>query len=82
MTFTKARAVEYIPDTVLKEYISNLSFLFYFPQIYDPAEPRFEVPVEMPSRPEMKAENPNYDIMYTTNPFTLKITRKSTGEIL
>lgn len=51
-------------------------------KIYDPSEARFEVPVAMPPRPETKAENPNYEVTYTTNPFTLKITRRSTGQVL
>ncbi|XP_071506103.1 maltase-glucoamylase-like [Diadema antillarum] len=51
-------------------------------KIYDSLSPRFEVPVDMPSRPLNAAEEPMYDFRFTNNPFTMKIIRRSTGQVL
>ncbi|XP_063956333.1 maltase-glucoamylase-like [Lytechinus pictus] len=51
-------------------------------KFYDASKPRFEVPIPLPPRPNEGAINTDYAITYTARPFTIKITRKSTGEIL
>ncbi|CAH1272390.1 MGAM [Branchiostoma lanceolatum] len=51
------------------------------PQILDPAEARYEVPeaaLRVP-RPGQAVDNPMYDASFTHRPFSIKVTRRSTG---
>ena len=50
-------------------------------RIYDPANKRYEVPLEVPIV-EKKAEMTDYDVVVKSNPFSLLVTRKSTGVTL
>uniref|UniRef100_A0A673AJL8 Lysosomal alpha-glucosidase-like n=1 Tax=Sphaeramia orbicularis TaxID=375764 RepID=A0A673AJL8_9TELE len=50
-------------------------------RITDPSEPRFEVPVSVPTA-TMNAENPDYVVELSKNPFGLIVKRKSTGMVL
>lgn len=58
------------------------TFLSFRTQFYDASESRFEVPIPLLPRPAEAARITDYTITYTTRPFTLEITRKSTGEVL
>ncbi|XP_030832940.1 sucrase-isomaltase, intestinal-like [Strongylocentrotus purpuratus] len=61
------------------EFQSQTRLHFKF---YDASESRFEVPIPLLPRPAEAARVTDYTITYTTRPFTLEITRKSTGEVL
>ncbi|XP_022104698.1 maltase-glucoamylase, intestinal-like [Acanthaster planci] len=51
-------------------------------KFYDPANKRFEVPLDMPQASGTKPARMMYHVAFTSDPFTLKITRKDTGTIL
>ncbi|XP_038077866.1 sucrase-isomaltase, intestinal-like [Patiria miniata] len=51
-------------------------------KFYDPAKQRYEVPLNMPQAPETQPFRTLYDVAFTSNPFTLKITRKDSGAVL
>ncbi|XP_031575111.1 lysosomal alpha-glucosidase-like [Actinia tenebrosa] len=53
---------------------------FHF-KIYDPANKRYEVPIPTPSVSEKSAAQ-NYDVSFTTFPFGIAVTRKSTGTVV
>lgn len=50
-------------------------------RIYDPANKRYEVPLQVPSV-EKKANVTDYDVKVNQNPFSILITRKSSGVTL
>ncbi|KAL7677105.1 hypothetical protein ACOME3_003352 [Neoechinorhynchus agilis] len=52
-------------------------------RIIDSNEPRFEVPTVLKDKIDSKAKIPsNVKVDYTTNPFTLRISRVGTGQVL
>lgn len=51
------------------------------PQITDAANPRYEVPLEVP-RAEKRAENPIYSLDFSKDPFGLLLRRRDTGTVL
>ncbi|ELU15628.1 hypothetical protein CAPTEDRAFT_167453 [Capitella teleta] len=68
--------------------IGLLRFELFMPTVdsirfkfYDPANKRYEVPISTPEI-QKKAFKTNYHIDFTKNPFSVKITRKSTGAVL
>lgn len=50
-------------------------------QIWDPNNPRYEVPVPLtiPATPESDATKRLYEVKYTDSPFGIQVFRKSTG---
>jgi hypothetical protein len=50
-------------------------------RIYDPVNKRYEVPLEVPMV-EKKADMTDYDVVVQTKPFSILVTRKSTGVTL
>lgn len=56
-------------------------FLVLLEQIIDPANPRFEVPVSVPTATK-KAEDPDYVVEVSKRPFGVVVRRKSTGAVL
>lgn len=50
-------------------------------QIWDPSNPRYEVPVPLtiPATPEGNATKRLYEVKYTNSPFGIQVFRKSTG---
>lgn len=50
-------------------------------QIYDSFYRRYQVPIQVP-KVEQKASVTDYDVAVNSKPFSLKVTRKSTGAIL
>ncbi|XP_077979667.1 sucrase-isomaltase, intestinal-like [Glandiceps talaboti] len=76
-----------VPTMFGKDAIEVLLDLEYQQQdrlrfkFYDPLNPRYEVPVEMPS-PLIKAGNPLYDVQFVNEPFSMQIIRIETNEVL
>jgi lysosomal alpha-glucosidase len=50
-------------------------------KIYDPANKRYEVPLQVPVV-EKKADMTDYDVVVKSKPFSILVTRKSTGVTL
>lgn len=50
-------------------------------KIYDGSQQRYEVPLPVP-KIEKKAENTDYDVTVIDKPFSIKVTRKSSGSVL
>eukprot|EP00058_Branchiostoma_floridae_P007364 XP_002592852.1 hypothetical protein BRAFLDRAFT_65433 [Branchiostoma floridae] len=50
-------------------------------KVSDPTRPRYEVPEAALKRPQATtlAEHPLYNLTFTSNPFSIKVTRRSTG---
>jgi lysosomal alpha-glucosidase len=73
----------YIPNEILKLTVD----LIYETQqrfrirIYDPANKRYEVPLQVPVV-ENKADMTDYNVVVNSKPFSLVVTRKSTGVTL
>ena len=73
----------YMPNDILKLTVD----LIYETQqrlrirIYDPANKRYEVPLEVPVV-EKKADMTDYNVVVKSKPFSLVVTRKSTGVTL
>jgi lysosomal alpha-glucosidase len=73
----------YMPNDILKLTVD----LIYETQqrlrvrIYDPANKRYEVPLEVPVV-EKKVDMTDYNVVVNSKPFSLLITRKSTGVVL
>jgi hypothetical protein len=73
----------YMPNDILKLTVD----LIYETQqrfrirIYDPASKRYEVPLEVPVV-EKKADMTDYNVVVNVKPFSLVVTRKSTGATL
>jgi lysosomal alpha-glucosidase len=73
----------YMPNDILKLTVD----LIYETQqrlrikIYDPANKRYEVPLEVPVV-EKKADMTDYNVVVNSKPFSLLVTRKSTGVVL
>lgn len=73
----------YIPNEILK---LTVDLIFETQQrfrirIYDPANKRYEVPIQVPVV-EKKADITDYNVVVNSKPFSLVVTRKSTGVIL
>lgn len=51
------------------------------PQITDVANPRYEVPLDVP-RAKKRAENPIYSLDFSKDPFGLLLRRRDTGTVL
>ena len=49
-------------------------------QISDANKSRFEVPLKITST--SKAVNPDYELKYTADPFSFKVIRKETAEVI
>jgi len=73
----------YIPNEILKLTVD----LIYETQqrfrirIYDPANKRYEVPLQVPAV-ENKADMTDYNVVINSKPFSIVFTRKSTGVTL
>ena len=73
----------YIPNEILKLTVD----LIYETQqrfrirIYDPANKRYEVPIQVPVI-EKKVDMTDYNVMVNSKPFSIVVTRKSTGVTL
>ena len=73
----------YMPSEILKLTVD----LIYETQqrfrlkIYDPVYKRYEVPLEVPVV-EKKADTTDYEVVVKSKPFSILVTRKSTGVIL
>lgn len=52
-----------------------------FPQIFDPNNKRYEVPIETP-KVEKEATSLDYAVSVTNFPFGIAVTRKSAGTVL
>jgi hypothetical protein len=50
-------------------------------QIYDTYNPRYQVPLPVPVVTK-KADMTDYDVVVNSKPFSIVVTRKSTGAIL
>ncbi|XP_054771787.2 sucrase-isomaltase, intestinal-like [Lytechinus pictus] len=64
-------------DTIQIEIEMQTDKRLHF-KITDPLTERFEVPLEIP-KPAEQALNPEYEVSYTKNPFSLQVTRVSTN---
>ncbi|KAJ8029433.1 Sucrase-isomaltase, intestinal [Holothuria leucospilota] len=51
-------------------------------KIYDPNDQRFEVPNNLAGQPATKAEDTLYHVSFTSNPFSLQVTRTDTGTVV
>ena len=73
----------YMPNDILKLTVD----LIYETQqrfrlkIYDPASQRYEVPLEVPVVTK-RADTTDYDVVVKSKPFSILVTRKSTGVTL
>ncbi len=73
----------YMPNDILKLTVD----LIYETQqrfrikIYDPVYKRYEVPLDVPVV-EKKVDTTDYDVVVTSKPFSILVTRKSTGVTL
>ena len=73
----------YMPHEILKLTVD----LIYETQqrfrirIYDPANKRYEVPIQVPVV-EKKADTTDYNVVVNSKPFSIAVTRKSTGVTL
>jgi hypothetical protein len=51
-------------------------------QLTDPSKKRYEVPIDTPPPPTSVPENMDYQVDIQQKPFSIKITRKSTGAVM
>ncbi len=73
----------YMPNDILKltvDLIYETEQRFRI-RIYDPVNKRYEVPLEIPVV-EKKADMTDYKVVVNSKPFSIVVTRKSTGVIL
>lgn len=59
----------------------SLKHFFPLLQITDAANPRYEVPLDVP-RVMKRAENPIYSLNFSWDPFGVLLQRKATGTVL
>lgn len=59
----------------------SLKRVFSLLQITDAANPRYEVPLDVP-RATKKAENPIYSLDFSREPFGVLLRRRATGTVL
>ncbi|PIK61600.1 putative sucrase-isomaltase, intestinal [Apostichopus japonicus] len=51
-------------------------------KIYDPENNRFEVPISLPRRPLIAAEDPLYNVSVTEEPFSFQVIRTDTNSVI
>lgn len=59
----------------------SLKCIFSLLQLTDAANPRYEVPLEVP-RAMKRAENPIYTLDFSRDPFGVLLRRRATGTVL
>lgn len=74
-----------IPETIVLNYCCYCYFILfpcYLVQIYDPENNRFEVPISLPRRPLIAAEDPLYNVSVTEEPFSFQVIRTDTNSVM
>lgn len=66
------------------QQLTRLNKLISAWQIYDYANPRYEVPVplNLPSSPSSTSQDRLYEVSVQTQPFGIQVRRKSTGTVM